>query len=319
MVNTMKRITSILVFISVMAAASFGSEFPIIHRHAGGEQDVLANAYLIETERGVIAVDATMTIAESERLRAELEALHKPLLAVLITHGHPDHYGGVTGLVKNDNIPIVSSQEVDRIIRRDDAAKGQALKAAGIQWAETRTFPNVTLKSGKHVTYGGLRFTVYDAGEGESHADSYWVMDGPQRVAFVGDLAVNHVHAFLADGHSEAWLRKLPGLKAKLQTLGVEKVYPGHGDPGGLELFDWTQKYIERYRTTVNELAAGQPRLTPEQKVELSRRMALFMPENRVPQFVTRSADPVAAELVKEAGSKSDLAVPQTSPGRRSE
>lgn len=297
----MKRMISILVCLCIIGTVTFAADLPVIHRHVGGDTDVLANAYLIETEKGVIAVDATMTIAESEKLRAELESLHKPLLAVLITHGHPDHYGGITGLVKNDKVPIVSSQEVDRMIRRDDAAKGLALKAAGIQWAEPRTFPNTTLESGKSVTFGGLRFTVYDAGAGESHADSYWIMEDTQKVAFVGDLALNHVNAFLADGHSKAWLQKLPALKTRLQTLGVTKVYPGHGDSGGLELFDWTRAYVERYRTSVKELAPGQPALTLEQKAELSRRMALFLPENKVPQFVTRSADAVAAELAKEA------------------
>jgi glyoxylase-like metal-dependent hydrolase (beta-lactamase superfamily II) len=297
----MKRMISIFVCLCIIGTVTFAADLPVIHRHVGGDSDVLANAYLIETDKGVIAVDATMTIAESKKLRSELESLHKPLLAVLITHGHPDHYGGITGLVKNDKVPIISSQEVDRITRRDDAAKGQALKAAGIKWVETRTFPNTTLESGQSVTFGGLSFTVYDAGEGESHADSYWILEGTQKVAFVGDLAVNHVNAFLADGHSEAWLHKLPALKRTLHTLGVTKVYPGHGDSGGLELFDWTRAYIETYRTNVKELAAGQPKLTPEQRAELSRRIALFLPENKVPQFVTRSADPVAAELVKEA------------------
>src|SRR5262249_61452816 len=71
--------------------------YPIVHRHTGGENDVLANAYLVETANGVVAVDATMTVAESARLRAELLAIHKPLLAGLITHSHPDHYGGGYG------------------------------------------------------------------------------------------------------------------------------------------------------------------------------------------------------------------------------
>ena len=35
---------------------------------------------------------------------------------------------------------------------------------------------------------------------------------------------------------------------------------------------------------------AGQPTLTPEEKAELSRRMAIFLPENKVPQFVVCSA-----------------------------
>jgi len=273
--------------------------FPLVHRHVGGENDVLANAYLIETEAGVIAVDATMTIAESARLRADLLALHKPLLAILITHGHPDHYGGVTGLLANDRAPVIATRIVDRIIRRDDQAKGVALKRAGIQWAEQRTFPNRTIESGQSVAFGGVRFTAYDAGPGESHADSFWILESSPRTAFVGDIAVNHVHAFLSDGHSRNWLNKLDPLKSKLQGLGVTTVYPGHGEPGGLELLDWTKSYIETFREAVRDLAAGQESLTPEQKTELSRRMATFLPENKLPQFVTRSADPVAAELAK--------------------
>src|SRR5262245_38209470 len=127
--------------------------YPVVHRHVGGESDVLANAYLIEMKAGVVAVDATMTVAESARLRSDLIALRKPLLAVLITHGHPDHYGGVTGLLANDKAPVIATEAVDKVIRRDDRAKGEALKRAGIAWAEQRTFPNRTVKSGQSVTF----------------------------------------------------------------------------------------------------------------------------------------------------------------------
>src|SRR5215471_3543504 len=275
--------------------------FPIVHRHIGGENDVLANAYLIETESGVVAVDATMTVAESARLRADLLALRKPLLAVLITHVHPDHYGGVTGLIAKDKVPVIATRAVDRIIRRDDQAKGEALKRAGIIWAERRAFPNQTLDDGQSVTLGGVRFTAYDAGPGESHADSFWVMESAPRAVFLGDMAVNHVHGFLSDGHSGEWLKKLEPLKSKLRELGVTAVYPGHGEPGGLELIAWTKSYLEAFRKAVLDLAEGRGSLTPEQKTELSRRMEAFLPENKLPQFVTRSADPVAAELAKAA------------------
>jgi glyoxylase-like metal-dependent hydrolase (beta-lactamase superfamily II) len=271
----------------------------IVHQHVGGDNDVLANAYLVETEKGVVAVDATMTVAESARLRADLLALHKPLLAVLITHGHPDHYGGVTGLLANDKAPVIATRAVDKIIRRDDQAKGEALKRAGILWAQQRTFPSQTIESGQSVTFDGVRYTTYDGGPGESDADSFWVMESFPRVAFLGDIAVNHVHAFLSDGHSGVWLKKLDPLKSKLRELGVTAVYPGHGAPGGLDMIDWTKSYLEIFRNAVIDLAGGHESLTPEQKIELSRRMAVFLPENNLPQFVTRSADPVAAELAK--------------------
>jgi glyoxylase-like metal-dependent hydrolase (beta-lactamase superfamily II) len=271
---------------------------PVVHRHASGGGDAFVNAYLVETAHGVVAVDATMTVAESARLRSDLLSLHKPLLAVLITHGHPDHYGGVTGLLASDAVPVIATRTVDAIIRRDDRAKDEALKRAGVVWAQPRTFPNRLVDSGQSVAFDGVRFTPYDAGPGESHADCVWLLESPVKAAFVGDLAINHVHAFLADGHSADWLKKLGPFKQQLQDLGVAIVYTGHGEPGGLDMFDWTRHYIDTFRHNVRELAAGQPSLSLEQKTELSRRMAAFLPEDVLAQFVTRGADVVAAELV---------------------
>src|SRR5215468_7206202 len=96
-----------------------------IHRHASGEGGIFANAYLIEMPRGVVAVDATLSESESRALRASLEALGKPLRAVLLTHGHPDHYNGVTNLVGQSAVPVVATAGVARVIREDDAAKEQ--------------------------------------------------------------------------------------------------------------------------------------------------------------------------------------------------
>ena len=57
------------------------------------------NAYLVETATGVVVVDATLGVSDGRALRARVEALRKPLAAVIITHSHPDHYGGITSLL----------------------------------------------------------------------------------------------------------------------------------------------------------------------------------------------------------------------------
>jgi len=62
-----------------------------IHTYVSSELGILANAYLIETRDGVVAIDATLTVSDAEKLRALLDSFNRPLLAVLITHGHPDH------------------------------------------------------------------------------------------------------------------------------------------------------------------------------------------------------------------------------------
>ena len=47
----------------------------------------------------------------SRALRAQVESLQKPLLAVLVTHAHPDHYGGVVELVGGDDLPVIAPLE----------------------------------------------------------------------------------------------------------------------------------------------------------------------------------------------------------------
>ena len=81
-----------------------------IHTHACGEGGIFVNAYLVETRAGVVAIDATLTETESKLLRAEVDGLGKPLLAVLVTHPHPDHVAGITNLVAGGAAQIVATQ-----------------------------------------------------------------------------------------------------------------------------------------------------------------------------------------------------------------
>ena len=72
------------------------SPTPIVHTVTASAQGLSVNGYLIEASEGVVAIDSALTVSDSVALRARLDALHKPLAAVLLTHGHPDHYNGVS-------------------------------------------------------------------------------------------------------------------------------------------------------------------------------------------------------------------------------
>ena len=71
---------------------------PVIHRHQASPEGALVNAYLVEVPSGVIAVDSTLTVSDSRALRRRVDETGKPLLAVLLTQSHPDHYGGLREL-----------------------------------------------------------------------------------------------------------------------------------------------------------------------------------------------------------------------------
>ena len=40
-------------------------------------------------------------------MREGVEALGKPLRAVLLTHSHPDHYAGLAQIIADDDVPII--------------------------------------------------------------------------------------------------------------------------------------------------------------------------------------------------------------------
>lgn len=295
--GTMKR-TAILA-LSLLPLATLAAQRPTIHVYASGAGGIFANAYLVETPHGVVAIDATLTVSDSRALRAELDSLHQPLLAVLITHGHPDHYNGITTLLAGDTtVPVIATAEVDSVIRANDAAKERQWRPVfKDEWPAARTFPSRIARDGETLVLGGARFTVHAVGPGESHSDSYWVMAGEPGVAFIGDIVMNGVHAYMGDGHSGAWLANLERVRRALRREGVTTVYPGHGPAGSLGIFDWERRYLTTYRDAVRSLARGRTALTDAQKQDLVVRVRAFLPTDRLSFLIPLGADPVAAEL----------------------
>ncbi|HET7535394.1 MAG TPA: MBL fold metallo-hydrolase [Candidatus Didemnitutus sp.] len=290
-------LTPLIALAPVLAAAT---ELAEVHVFSTGENGIFANAYLIETSAHVVAIDATLLESTSQALREKLVAIGKPLRAVLLTHGHPDHYNGVTRLVAGEKVEVIATAATDRVIREYDAAKeAQWAPVFGTEWPKQRTFPNRVFADGESLAVDGVTFSVHPVGPGESHADSYWLMTaGSQRVAFIGDIVLQGVHAYVSDGHTTAWLKNLARVRAELKP--GDRIYPGHGDAGGLELFDAQRDYLLEYRRVVASLAEGKPNLTDEQKKALTAQMLSFRPTHHLEFLIALGADAVAGELVKE-------------------
>jgi glyoxylase-like metal-dependent hydrolase (beta-lactamase superfamily II) len=283
-IATLRSVTCALAVVAGWSTASLAAADASlqVHVHQSGEGGIFANAYLVETRNGVVAIDATLSNAESKALRAELEALHKPLLAVLLTHGHPDHYNGVTNLIAADQVPVVSTAAVAKVIRRDDAAKEAQWKPVfKDDWPARRTFPDKTVSDGETLRFDGVAFTVRALGPGESDADSIWIVTaGPDKIAFIGDVVLQGVHAFMSDGHSAQWLKNIERVRGLVR--GASRLYPGHGEAGGSELFDQQREYLTTYRQNVAALAAGKPSLTETQKDQLEAQMLAFRKTERL-------------------------------------
>jgi hydroxyacylglutathione hydrolase len=86
------------------------------------------NAYVVHAPEGDVIVDAG---AEPEKI---LASVHRPVAAVLITHGHADHVNALGAVLRETNAPLyVHPDDADRTGASvyEPLDDGQELKVAG--------------------------------------------------------------------------------------------------------------------------------------------------------------------------------------------
>ena len=263
------------------------------HRIESKAGDTPVNAYLVEGERQLVAIDGTLTVSGGRAVRERIEAIGKPLTALLLTHAHPDHYGGAVEALAGSEAPILATAGVDAAIRRDDAEKEAILRPMfGDEWPSERRFPTQLVEPGDEVAFGDIELSVRDLGPGESPHDSIWFLGEDKGTVFSGDQGYNHMHCYLADGHWEPWLANLGRLAADLPA-GVT-LLPGHGDPAGLELLDWQRGYIDRF---IEAVRAGDWSDSERAKRGVVEAMASYLPGDDLRFLMELSVEPVAAQL----------------------
>lgn len=232
-------------------------------------------------------------MSDSRALRERLESLEKPLLGVLVTHSHPDHYGGLTQLVASDDVPIIATQGVLDVIRRDDPIKEEILRPMfGDEWAKERTFPNTAVSDRETVTFDGASFTPIDLGPSESPHDCPWLLGDDGKTVFLGDQVYDHLHCYLADGFFEEWLANIERLHREFPKDAV--LHVGHGGPCSPADFDWQRDYIENFVEAVRNADWSQP---DKARADVVARVKEFLPADELQFLMELSIEPLASQL----------------------
>lgn len=87
------------------------------------------NSHYIVTDAGVIVIDTQRVLSQAANLLQQIKATGKPVIAVILTHNHPDHIGGLAQIIKEyPNVPIYATQTTVDAIAADKGGFQKASK-----------------------------------------------------------------------------------------------------------------------------------------------------------------------------------------------
>jgi len=210
----------------------------------GQEFALSNNAVLIAGKQDAVLIDTCLVLSDAARLVAMIRATGKTLKGVYITHAHPDHYFG-NGVVQEafPSATIYARQGVIDFM--------QEYRAKLVHWREMfgdempRSLPMPEPLTGSHTQLEGKEIRFVDLPVCETvHATAFYVPS--ERAVVVGDLVFSGMHHYVADtNHPDSWIEALHVVR----SLGpIERVFPGHGPIGGVDLLDASEAWLKDYR-----------------------------------------------------------------------
>ena len=189
---------------------------PVVDRYELGP--IGTNCYIVRAERGASEAVVVDPGADAARLRLELAGMGAACIAILITHGHWDHLGGVADLAEGTGAPVHMAED-ERTLLEDV----NSFVPPGVHLRPYT--PDVLLQGGETLDLAGISFETVRV-PGHSPAHLAYHADG---CLFSGDvLFAGSVGRTDFPGGSGRQLAA--GIRSKLFTLpDATVVYPGHG------------------------------------------------------------------------------------------
>lgn len=317
-INSLFLVLSLITFTTVLMWGNFQNssslnaltqttQTPVtINRYEAPKMDRV-NLYWIETNEGIVLVDTGRFLSQARYALEEIRShSNKPIVGILITHPHTDHYGGLPVFAEAavKNVPIYASQITYDDIRTD----GQGFIAArnelhGNDFPDRNQIPlpNSIVKNGDEISLGGLKFQVIDLPKNETiDTTLYYLRE--QKALFAGDFVVNGDTPFLGDGFTANWLVQL---QMVLKQYPNVTIYHGHGEPGEARpLIEAQSEYIETVRNLVSQALATGNEVTPEEKADIVTEIEAKYPDYWtsmvLPGLLEAGIDGVAKELKQQ-------------------
>ena len=211
---------------------------------------VANSATLIYGARDAVLVDTFLTLDQSVGLADEVAASGKNLTYVYITHGHGDHFFGLSALKQRfpNARAVATAAVIDRIAGQlePDMLDGFWRQRFPGQIPDDPTVPERL--DGASIELEGRALIPIDTGYTDT-ADSTSLHVPSIGLIAAGDVVYNGIHPYQGESSAQTRLQWIDALD-KLGTLGARAVVAGHKIPGNdddPEAIAQTRQYLRDF------------------------------------------------------------------------
>jgi glyoxylase-like metal-dependent hydrolase (beta-lactamase superfamily II) len=240
-----------------------------IHTYLADPAGAMVTSHIVETTSGLVLIDGQFMPAQALELKSYVASLGKPLLRVILSHGHPDHWFGFHQLGLG---PVHAGPITGKFITEN----GTGLVAARKAESSAPAIGGVIAEGDE--TIGGVLFRFRHVLNTE--APEITTVEIPAAGAFiVQDIVYNKVHAVVSR-QIDQWVAALRSIEARRGETPL--ILAGHGEPTSPESLAGLVKYLE----TVKPLIAANIGKEDQAKA-ITDEMAKAFPDYRVPGLLT--------------------------------
>lgn len=266
-------IASALIAISSMAMAD-QPDIEVHRQSISGSGSV--NTYLIETQSSLIVLDTQRQISANAQALSQIEDIGKPVTHIIISHAHPDHFGGINAFKAAfpDAIVVMDAITAQTIADDVNGFSQMGTDFFGDDFS-ARPQADMVLKDSDELVVDGVTF-VSDV-KVDTEASSIMMIAVPEaQILFSSDLVAHEMHPFLVDADIANWGATLRSLRREYTGY---MVYPGHGasDDAGA-LFASQESYINDVTSIVVANAGTDRVLSADEKTRSAAEISAQYP-----------------------------------------